>query len=131
MARRDEYAVNSRVVNKNLTHSLRMAHSGGPDKSVGRLHGATRSVPIGVRAPREKVQTHLRQMGLVLTSSPRRKAMACSELRMSSSGVSLTLPMTGWKKQGRTLPSVSMTVEVQGALQKVSGNSPAPLRAAK
>ena len=41
------------------------------------------------------------------------------------------LPRLRWKKQGRTVPSGSITVETQGALQVFSGNSASPLSALK
>jgi len=47
-----------------------------------------------------------------------------------SSGVFRTLPMTSWKKQGRTEPSASMTTDTQGALHATSGNGASPLTAA-
>src|SRR5579871_6327704 len=65
----------------------------------------------------DRVQTQRRQMGSVRTSRPRRKATACGALSTASRLPAWwILPSGGWKKQGRTVPSASITLDTQGAL---------------
>src|SRR5262249_25896239 len=83
-------------------------------------------------APSERVHTHFAQIALRWTSSPRRHAIASLELMTASRLPAVcTLPSDGWKKHGRTVPSVSITDDTHGALHSFGAKSPSPARAEK
>ena len=81
-------------------------------------HGARASGHGRSVERRESVHTHRRQIASRSTSSPCRQATAAGELRTAvRPPAEYTLPSGGWKKQGRTVPSDSTTVDTHGALQ--------------
>src|SRR6185312_13358627 len=69
-----------------------------------------------IRGGKFNEQTHLTHVLLVSISKVLRKSIAEPLLRISVSFDSRILPIVSWKKQGRTLPSASMTAETHGAL---------------
>src|SRR4051795_13314261 len=79
----------------------------------------------------DSVHTHLRQIESRSTSSPLRHAMAFGELSTPARPPSVcTFPNGGWKKHGRTVPSVSITLDTHGALHVFGWKSPSPSNAA-
>src|SRR5215813_8608232 len=78
----------------------------------------------------DSVQTHFLQIASRWVSSPRRHASASSEFRTASRlPAERMLPSAGWKKQGRTVPSDSMTLDTHGALQSFGAKSRRPSNA--
>ena len=77
------------------------------------LHGITRSYQVG----KEELVV-LKGISLEIAEGEFRTASRLPSVR--------TFPRGGWKKQGRTVPSASMTAETQGALQVIGAKSPRP-----
>src|SRR5579862_6544207 len=67
---------------------------------------------------RKSEHTHLRQIASRETSSCPRNLMAGSLFNTSENVPSRRFPKGGWKKQGRTDPSDSITADTQGALHR-------------
>src|SRR6266567_22648 len=106
----------SRVIK--MSHQGTRARRSRDASSINSVAGGILFQPRGIPARGiNSEHTHLWQIGSFGISNRCRNSIALRSFRIRMRGCSRRLPMGGWKKQGWTEPSESMTAETQGALQ--------------